>query len=128
MMLRCIYPKIHQKINATWLTITKPSQHVAEILYLSVEFVTHLILLVLATIALVKIDELSFIGKPRSIDDLLIYLAFTGSLMYNIALVNSSVFVFSSSSDYCMKVEVMRIVQSLCAILQQIIQVGVGEE
>ena len=84
------------------------------------------LLLAVACLALYRLNSLAYIDKPRSIDDVLLFLAMSGGLMYHVSLLYAASYDCIRVPSSQQSVQALRIVQNLVGCFQQIVQVGEG--
>lgn len=100
----------------------------AELIYLTSDLVLHSLLLVASIAAIVQVNRLSYIAKPVSIDDMLLYLSMSGTLILEIAITIASGNRLSPgggsiASPALRSNEVLRLCSSMVAAIQTIAQV-----
>lgn len=95
----------------------------AELIYLTSDIVLHSILLVVAVAATYRIHRLSFIAKPVSVDDLLLYLAMIGTLVLEFSVAMAAGDAVKHSTGRNKSIEGLRMAGSIISAVQTIVQV-----
>lgn len=99
-------------------TVTK------NLMYLSTDLCIHTFLTVATIIAIVKTNHLSYIAKPLMVDDVLLILSMSGSLLYEVSYVMSTCsYIQEKPSSKKETVEILQLCSSLVASLQTVLQV-----
>lgn len=96
----------------------------SEMIFLTSDIILHSIMLVATAAAIVRVHRLSYIAKPVSIDDMLLYLSMSGTLILEIAITISSGNAISANDGTVNRSnEILRLCSSMVAAIQTIAQV-----
>ena len=103
----------------------------SEMIYLISDIIMRFFLLVAAIVAIVKLNPLSYVDKPGSIDDTLLLVATSGSMLFEFSIIMSSSYALSERGTETdeergtktIEVQVLRLCSGLMAAIQTIIQV-----
>lgn len=95
----------------------------AELIYLTSDILLHTVLLIAAAAATYRIHRLSFIAKPISVDDLLLYLSMIGTLVFEISVAIAAADTVTHGTAKSNSIERLRTAGAIIASMQTIVQV-----
>ena len=91
--------------------------------FLLSELILETCLLAANIAAIVKLNPLSYVNKPTSVDDFLLLIAMFGTILFQMATVMASASAISLD-QFIKSIEVLRLCSAMVGILQAIIQVS----
>ena len=92
--------------------------------YLISDLILNVFLIVANIAAFIRLSPLSYVDKPCSVDDLLLLIAMSGSILFQVAIVMASANAVATY-QFTRSTEVVRMVSALVGILQTLIQVSI---
>lgn len=103
---------------------SSPDSNVDHIVYLSTDIGVHVALIIAAILVMVKIRQMGFCKKPFSIDDLLILISMSGSLLFEFTIILSVMNrMHDDSMVFDTEVVALTLTSSFIALIQTITQV-----
>ena len=96
----------------------------ALVIFLSTDMILHGVMLFAAVLALVRLNGLSYVNKPTSVDDVLLLISMSGSILYELSVIMASGdYIRRQRFDVNWTHEVLRLSGSMLAATQTLVQV-----